>query len=262
MSKQPEEQSIRSRARRRLIGAVALSLAVVVVLPMVLDREPKVNGQDIDLRIPAPDKVADFAPQAVAEIVAQSEVVTASDVVAVSDVPAVASVPTASVTGKIVQPAPRIEPPVEKLSVPQKPVEVHAADIKKIDANPPEIKKPDVKAPEIKKPEVKTPEVKKVEAKAAEAKKPDAKTDAKKSETKTEDKSSGSYIVQVGAFSNADAAAGEADKLKGWGFKAYTEQIGSTMRVRVGPYTDRARADTVRALLEKHGRHPVIAAVK
>src|SRR3989338_672359 len=57
-----DEQNLRRKARRRLIGAVALSLAVVVILPMVLDSEPKPAGQDIELSIPAPDKVGEFVP--------------------------------------------------------------------------------------------------------------------------------------------------------------------------------------------------------
>ncbi|MFN7087153.1 MAG: SPOR domain-containing protein [Burkholderiales bacterium] len=50
-----EELQLRRRARRRLIGAIALVAAVVVVLPMVLDSEPKPAVQDIDIKIPSPD---------------------------------------------------------------------------------------------------------------------------------------------------------------------------------------------------------------
>ena len=57
-----DELNIRRKARRRLIGAVALTLAVVVILPMVLDSEPKPAGQDIDLHIPDPDKAGEFVP--------------------------------------------------------------------------------------------------------------------------------------------------------------------------------------------------------
>ena len=57
-----DELNIRRKARRRLIGAVALTLAVVVILPMVLDSEPRPVVQDIELRIPAPDKAGEFVP--------------------------------------------------------------------------------------------------------------------------------------------------------------------------------------------------------
>ena len=55
-----DELNLRRKARRRLIGAVALTLAVVVILPMVLDSEPKPVGQDIELRIPDKDKAGEF----------------------------------------------------------------------------------------------------------------------------------------------------------------------------------------------------------
>lgn len=50
-----EELQLRRRARRRLIGAVVLATGLVVVLPMVLDREPRPVGGEINIRIPPPD---------------------------------------------------------------------------------------------------------------------------------------------------------------------------------------------------------------
>ncbi len=57
-----DEDSLKRRARRRLIGAVALATVIVVVLPMLLDSEPKSMGRDIEIRIPDKDKVAEFVP--------------------------------------------------------------------------------------------------------------------------------------------------------------------------------------------------------
>lgn len=51
----PEELDLRRRARRRLVGAVALALLAVVVLPMVFDQAPKPLGPDVDIRIPDTD---------------------------------------------------------------------------------------------------------------------------------------------------------------------------------------------------------------
>ncbi|EJL81146.1 hypothetical protein PMI16_04752, partial [Herbaspirillum sp. CF444] len=63
----------KKRARRRLIGAVALVLAVVIVLPMILDSEPRPLADDIAIQIPskdgkdaAKDAVADAKPAAAA----------------------------------------------------------------------------------------------------------------------------------------------------------------------------------------------------
>jgi len=50
-----EELQLRKRARRRLIGAIVLVTAVAVVLPMVLDSEPRPVSQDVNIKIPAPD---------------------------------------------------------------------------------------------------------------------------------------------------------------------------------------------------------------
>lgn len=44
---------LKKRARRRLVGAVALALFAVIVLPMVMDREPRPASQEIQVRIPS-----------------------------------------------------------------------------------------------------------------------------------------------------------------------------------------------------------------
>lgn len=46
---------LKKRARRRLVGAIALALFAVIVLPMVMDREPRPASQDIQVRIPSQD---------------------------------------------------------------------------------------------------------------------------------------------------------------------------------------------------------------
>jgi len=53
-SPDPELQ-LKKRARRRLVGAAALALFAVIVLPMVMDREPRPLSQDIQVRIPSQD---------------------------------------------------------------------------------------------------------------------------------------------------------------------------------------------------------------
>jgi len=50
-----EELQLKRRARRRLIGAIVLVTVIIVVLPMVLDTEPKPVTRDITIRIPSPD---------------------------------------------------------------------------------------------------------------------------------------------------------------------------------------------------------------
>lgn len=43
------------RARRRLVGAIALVVLVVIVLPVVLDQEPGPVAQNLTVKIPSPD---------------------------------------------------------------------------------------------------------------------------------------------------------------------------------------------------------------
>jgi DedD protein len=57
-----EELQLKKRARRRLVGAVALVLLIVVFLPMILDSEPKPLNQDIAINIP-PIPRAESTPQ-------------------------------------------------------------------------------------------------------------------------------------------------------------------------------------------------------
>jgi DedD protein len=66
-----EELQLKKRARRRLVGAIALVLLVVVFLPMFLDSEPKPLNQDIAINIPPipspetmPQQAAPAAPAA------------------------------------------------------------------------------------------------------------------------------------------------------------------------------------------------------
>lgn len=49
------QSELKRRARRRLVGATALALAAVIVLPMVMDHEPRVPTQEIQVRIPSQD---------------------------------------------------------------------------------------------------------------------------------------------------------------------------------------------------------------
>ncbi|MBK8120245.1 MAG: SPOR domain-containing protein [Sulfuritalea sp.] len=51
------ELQLKKRARRRLVGAVALALLAVIVLPMVMDSDPRPPSQDIQVRIPSQDSM-------------------------------------------------------------------------------------------------------------------------------------------------------------------------------------------------------------
>lgn len=69
-----EDTQLKKRARRRLIGAVALALFAAIVLPMVMDHQPAPPLKDIQVRIPSPDEGATQKPQAPAKPVAKTEI--------------------------------------------------------------------------------------------------------------------------------------------------------------------------------------------
>lgn len=52
----PAVDELRRRARRRLVGAVVLALAAAVVLPMLLEGDPKPLGSDVSIQIPPIDQ--------------------------------------------------------------------------------------------------------------------------------------------------------------------------------------------------------------
>ncbi|MEQ1673878.1 MAG: SPOR domain-containing protein, partial [Candidatus Nitrotoga sp.] len=71
-------------------------------------------------------------------------------------------------------------------------------------------------------------------------------------------KNSGCFIVQVGAFTNADSANDLKIQLSKMNIKAYTEKIDNKTRVRAGPYATKAAVDKVLKKLEAQGLMPVV----
>ena len=59
--KQQDVETLKRRGRRRLVGAVAVVLAAVIVMPMVFDPEPR-GTAPVSVRIPGEDE-APFTPK-------------------------------------------------------------------------------------------------------------------------------------------------------------------------------------------------------
>lgn len=62
MAEPQEISTLRRRGRRRLVGAIALVLLAVIVLPMVFDSEPRQSAPTISVRVPSEDD-AGFSPK-------------------------------------------------------------------------------------------------------------------------------------------------------------------------------------------------------
>lgn len=221
-----EASLLKKQARRRLIGAVALTTAMVVILPMVFDSEPVVTVNDIELRIPDKDKAEPFhAASSVAESAPLAE---------------------AAVSAVVAESAPVVIAPV---LAPVEPKQMQQGKI--------EPAKVVVAAPE--KAEIKT------EIKTAEKPQPAEKSKVEKSKTESKAAAhavpQSGFAVQVAAFSKADSAKALQDKLNKQGLHAYTEKVGGKVRVRVGGFSTRDAADKVRHKLESQGMHPNVVSL-
>ena len=225
-----EELQLKKRARRRLVGAVVLVTAVAVILPMVLDSEPRPVNQNVDIQIPSPDS-GEFKPKAGAPPTAAPESSTAK--VTPKSTPA-PEAPSSSAANN---------PPA-----PAKPVTAAPAAAVSEPAPAPSAKA-------LPKPEP-TP----LKADAQEGAKTD--TAAAKTQTKSGSKESAvapaaAYVVQVAALADAARVKQLQKQMTGAGLKTYTEvvatQSGEVTRVRAGPYPTREAAEKARAQLQKAG---------
>jgi DedD protein len=218
-----EESILKRQARRRLIGAIALTTAVVVILPIVFDGEPpSTTMNDIELRIPDKDKIGDFQSGVPASSVSASAVSAASSVRPVSVSPSAVSSVVLPAVSAVIAASPVVSPVI-----------------------PPHLQERKVEHP-------KTGAPKPIQL--------EPKVDAKSAATHYSVPRTG-FVVQVGAFANADTAKKLQEKLAAQGFHAYDEKIGSSVRVRVGGFPTHEAADKVRHKLEQQGLHPNVVSL-
>ena len=211
---------LKKRARRRLVGAAALALFAVIVLPMVMDREPRPLSQDIQVRIPSQDSTG-----LVAKVLPGKPAATPMP----APEPKPAAEPKPEVQAKA-EPATAVAaaaPAVVKLAAP-----TAAASAVKPAAKPAE--KPA------------TPEKKPATGEKAATK---AAADAKPASD-----ASGQWVVQLGAYKEAGNVKLLLSKLKGIGVSAYTEKFdapqGPRTRVRAGPFASQEAAEKARSRIK------------
>mgnify|MGYP001560727142 CR=1 FL=1 len=95
MAESEEAMQLKRRARRRLVGAIALVTFVVIILPLILDREPGPAGPPLDVQIPKLEsggfnsRAVPSAPQMPAAPAAGKKIDTPA--ITAAPVPAVAS---------------------------------------------------------------------------------------------------------------------------------------------------------------------------
>lgn len=220
------QTDLRKRARRRLLGAIALALTAAIVLPIVMDHEPRPPAQDIAVRIPPRDAAPPLASPA-------RDAHPDADAAEPAPPPAPPdSEPLPASRNEAPKPAPVVKPEAPK-------------------PPPAEAAKPAPKAevrPEPVKPAAK-PEPSPTEAARAAALL-DGKTTA--------------FALQLGVFSDTANVAKLRSRAKELGFASFTEDVkladGQTRtRVKVGPFSSRAAAEAAQRKLEAAGMRSMIA---
>jgi DedD protein len=225
-SPDPDLQTdLRKRARRRLLGAIALALTAAIVLPIVMDHEPRQPAQDIAVRIPSRDNAPPLASPA------RIEVSDAEDVIP----------PPPPDSEPVPAGRPEPVPVVPPATQPKPPVSVKPEPVK-----PPPVK----------------PEVQKSEAPKVEPSKP-AAADASRAAALLDGKA-GPIALQLGVFSDAANVAKLRARAKELGFASFTEDVrladGQTRtRVKVGPFASRAAAEAAQHKLEAAGMRSMLA---
>ncbi|MDI1307860.1 MAG: SPOR domain-containing protein [Methylotenera sp.] len=214
------ELALKKRARRRLVGAIALVLFMVIVLPMVLQDRAVLTPQET-IKITMPDDVSQQEAKSetnTALVDAQSEITTENE-----------SAPSESVKS-------------ETLAANEMDAkEISDAKITIVDEKKTEEKMP-VKKAEIIISDTKKPDVKSSEPKVTEVKKPEVKTQ----ELKTAATNGESFTIQVGVYSDLANVKQLQARLKQVGLDSHTENIttpkGEKIRLRAGRFNSRQEA--------------------
>lgn len=227
---------LKKRARRRLVGAVAFAGLAAVVLPMIMDHEPKEVAQEVVIRIPGQDEKP-FAPNFATAPVAAAPTSTPSEA-------PVSPVPTASAQKPTPSPLPVAsagEKATEKATPttpgkPEKPVD-----------------KPPPKPPAKPEKPIDKPADKPVKATDAEAQRAAAILSGKSPESSV----STQHVILIGAFTNPANVTNLQTKLAELGIKVYSEPLdtpqGKKTRVRAGPFASREAGEKALEKMKRIG---------
>ncbi|CAB3716163.1 SPOR domain-containing protein [Paraburkholderia rhynchosiae] len=250
----PEKQ----RARRRLVGAIAMVVAAVVILPMVLDSHPKPVTDDISIDIPSrpAPKLAKRDEDTQAGVAPDNPTPDAA-LAASGLAPAAPAAQTQSGAAKQAEANAKPTPAAKPAAKPQAPA-VAANTAPTAAPATPAVAENSATKP-ANKPAAKPPA--RANATAAAPSVDETNTTAASADANSGTPASppGSrFAVQLGAFANEANARNWAVKLKAAGVPAYTEHRkqtdGTTLTLlRAGPFADRAAASAAIAKVREVG---------
>lgn len=288
---------LRRKARRRLVGAIVLALAAVIVVPMLLEDEPRPLGDDVSVQIPSRDQgkfvnrltgVAPNANPASTPSAVRDATVAPSDrearpaqpdgdakppprpdsgdATASRSAPGAAPGAVATASTAVAPAATTGEAPVPSSAAP---VVSHssagAAGAKKSIS---EAERRVLAA---------APKAAAREALPQSANEPQRGADPKPATDGSEASAPSvakaapaqpvsGFVVQLAAFVDDKGANALANKLKRAGYAAYVEPVttsrGTLWRVRVGGYASRPDADAARVKLKDEGYSGIVASAR
>jgi DedD protein len=223
LAESPDATLLQRRARRRLVGAIALVVLVVIALPIVLDKEPSPIGQELVIQIPSQEAgkfktpvLPPSAPGSAAPAPSGAQTEKPSlPVQAETRKPASESVAPATVkpspSGETRTPTPQPAPSRESAATPQAPDQAGKGE-----------------------------------------------ADGARAQALLEGKES--WVVPLGAYSSPENVKQLQEKLAAAGIKSYTENVktrtGEQTRVRAGPFDSKAAAERARQKLAETGLKP------
>ncbi len=252
-------EATRARARRRLVGMVVLVVAGLIGFPWLFETQPRTMSSDVQIVQAGGDNSGEVqisgavparSPRSVAGRVAVSGIVAPPAPAEQDEAPAT-SAGKPPVAAVVDEPAPRAARPVVASKPAAKPVAKPADKPAQKPADKPAEKQADKSADKVAgKPQPKEP--------ARDAAKDKPKEAAKSSDKPADkDKAATRYVVQFGAFADGNTAHEARMKIERLGVKTYAQQVdtpaGKRIRVRMGPYTDKAEAEKAMATLRKAG---------
>ncbi|MGV0950948.1 MAG: SPOR domain-containing protein [Azonexus sp.] len=231
------QSQLKKRARRRLVGAVTFASVVAVVLPMVMDHQPRQAVDEVEIRIPGQDEKP-FAPKFAVTPVEKAA-------------PKTAELPAASKAPVPVESSPAAEPVVPTAKVVEVP--------KEKPAEKPPVKGSEKTAP---KPE-KSPEKPAIPESKAEAKRAAAILAGQGATPDAAPAKAGEFVILIGAFANEENVRNLRAKLAERNVKTYVEALdtpgGKKTRVRAGPFASREAADKALERMKQVGVSGVIS---
>ncbi len=245
------EEALRLRARRRLIGAVALVLTGVVVFPLIFETQPRPVASSIALIVPPQNQASSVAAPAAAGSRAATPAQAApgaapgtpgSTAPVVAQPPAAAPVPApvpAARQTPPAQPQPQAQPQARSRQATAQPAPVQPA------ARP---------APQV-------AQARQALA-ALEDKSPSQISAAQAERAAARQASPGAaandrFVVQAGAYADAATAREVRRRIDAIGLHSYTQVVdtpaGKRVRVRVGPFASHSQAEHALARIRSLG---------